>query len=100
MLRRQWLAFIACRDHRPAPDQVLNWNIGDVVTVAVDHGEGCRRPRQACSVEQRVNRYALPMRVELRPLGDAVNIDLHAGLREGLELKPAPFDKSYVTVID
>ena len=42
----------------------------------------------------------MPVRVELRPLGDAVNVDLHAGLRNGLELKPAPFDKSYVTVID
>src|SRR5262249_21773525 len=45
MFRSEWLAFIACRDHRLASDQVLNWNIGAVVTVTVDHREGCRRLR-------------------------------------------------------
>jgi len=90
MLRRHWIVFIACRNHRLAPDQVLNGNIGTVVTVAVDHREGRRKLRQARRVEQRVNRHALPVRVELRPLGDAVNVDLHACLRERLEVDPTP----------
>src|SRR6516165_7578741 len=40
------------------------------------------------------------MRVEFRPLGDTVNVDLYAGLRERLEVDPAPIGKSCVTVVE
>jgi hypothetical protein len=90
MLRRQRFAFVAGRDHRLAVDQVFDRNIGAVVAIAVDHGEGRRRLGQARGLEQGVDADALPMRVELRPSGDAMNVDLHAGLRQGSKFGPVP----------
>src|SRR4029079_16860872 len=39
------------------------------------------------------------MCVELRPSGHAVNVNLHAGLREGFEFCPAPLGDCCITVV-
>ena len=48
------------------------------------------RARAATSVEERVDRHALPGRVELRPAGDAVDVGRDRLAREGAELLPRP----------
>src|SRR6516225_8006403 len=76
VLGSERLAFIARSDHRLAVEQVLDGKIA----IATDHGEGGGRLRQARRFEQRIDRHALPIRVELRPGCHTVNVDLDFGL--------------------
>jgi hypothetical protein len=84
-------AVIAGRDHALAANEICDRDVCCVTSVAMSHDVGLGRLREAHCLHQIVKCHALPARIELRPFGDTVNILFDRGLRERLELYPAPF---------
>ena len=87
MLRGERLAVVAERDPRLAVADVLEREVGGVVAVGEreDMGGIVIDP-----VEERVNRDAFPVGVELRPFRDAVDVRPDLLARERTELLPGP----------
>src|SRR5262249_25736429 len=71
-------------------NEISDWKICCVAAIAMGHD--VRRPGffDAGRLQEIVDRNASPRRIELRPFCNAVDICLDCGLREGLELYPAP----------
>src|SRR6516162_2543207 len=84
-------ALIPGRDHPLTLNEIRDGDVCCVTPVAMRHDVGCGRLREAYRLQQIVKCHALPIRIEFRPFGDAVNINLDRRLRERLELCPVPF---------
>jgi hypothetical protein len=80
-------------DHPLSTNEILDGKVGRVTSVTMGHDVRCGRFGEADCLQQLVKRDALPRGVELRPLGNAVNICVDRRLRERLELRPGPFSK-------
>ena len=87
MLGLERLALILERDPCPASGHVLQGQVGGVAAVA-EHQHVLSAGLDA--LEQRVDGHAGPLRIELRPGGDAVDVDREILAGERLELVPAP----------
>src|SRR4029077_4530028 len=87
MLGRQRLAVVLVDDPGLAVHEVLEREVGGIA--AIGELGGVLRCRLD-SLEQRVDRYPLPGRVELRPFRDAMDVLGHRLAWEGEELFPFP----------
>src|SRR5947209_12233824 len=89
MLGLQRLASKLVSDPSPALGDFLQRQIRRVAAIAP------RREVLSSGVnafKQRIDRNASPVRAQLRPLGDAVNVDCHAFRRKRQKLLPRPRD--------
>src|SRR5438105_15751182 len=75
------------RDPRFPTGEVLQRQVCCITAVGIRH---CEFSRRLDASQQRIHRHALPLRAQLTPLGDAVNIAGDVLGRELSELIPTP----------
>src|SRR5262245_26411483 len=91
MRRQNRQALISGRDHAFTANEIRDGKVRCVTSVTMSYDVGFGWLRETRCFQQIVECHALPCRIELRPLCDAVNVSLSRCLRKSLELRPPPF---------
>src|SRR5260370_40695233 len=87
MLRFQGLAFIGIDDPCLATEHLFEGEVGGIASIAEgEHVAGVIADLR----EQRIEGDALPLRVQVRPLGHAVDVPGHCLAWQGLKFLPGP----------
>ena len=87
-------------EHCLSIDDVFGWDVRGVSAVAPCHDVVAGRFVNAGSCEEVVYGYSAPIRVELRPLGDAVDVGMQVGLGQLVEFLPVPFADGLTLMLD
>src|SRR5665213_1294032 len=89
MIWGNWLPLVARRHHALLAGEILEGHVGGVTVEGVGQRVAGRRAEAGVG-QDRLDRNACPVRIELAPLGHAVDIAMHLRLRQRVECLPRP----------